>query len=74
MHNAPPQSKPRWVVRLTAPVALWNAVAAPIFRVLVRGKMRRADADKDALRRILENYQSIIPPDDQDAILVQLYQ
>ena len=74
MSNTPPQSNPRRAVRLIVPVALLNAVAAPILRGLIRGKIRRADADKDALRRILENYQPIIPPDEQDAILVELYQ
>jgi len=74
MSNTPPQSNPRGAVRLIVPVALLNAVAAPILRGLIRGKIRRADANKDALRRILENYQPIIPPDDQDAILVELFQ
>jgi hypothetical protein len=74
MSNTPPQSNPRGAVRLIVPAAFLNAVAAPILRGLIRGKIRRADADKDALRRILENYQPIIPSDDQDAILVELYQ
>jgi len=40
----------------------------------VHGKIRRADTNMDSLRRLLQDYLSIISPDDQEDILLNYNQ
>jgi hypothetical protein len=42
----------------------------PFLSALVRGKIRRAEVDMEALRELLDQYQSILLVDDQETILV----
>jgi len=74
MSNTPPRRTPNKTARVAVTVALFNAVLYPFLSPLVRGNMRRADADMQEIRRLLDEYQAIIPPDDQETILVNLKQ
>jgi len=74
MFNTPPRSTPNKTARVAVTVALFNAILHPFLSPLVRGNMRRADTDMQEIRRLLDEYQAIIPPDDQEMILVNLKQ
>ena len=74
MSNIPPQNIPNKAARVAVTVALFNAVISPFLSPLVRGNMRRADTDMREIRRLLDEYQAIIPHDDQETILVNLNQ
>jgi len=69
-----PRSIPNKAARVAVTVTLFNAVISPFLSPLVRGNMRRADTDMQEIRRLLDEYQAIIPRDDQETILVSLGQ
>ena len=74
MSNTPSRSIPNKTARVAVTVGLFNAVISPFLSPLVRGNMRRADTDMQEIRRLLDEYQAIIPPDDQETILINLKQ
>lgn len=51
-----------------------KTVAGFVLSGFVRGKIRRGDTNMDSLRRLLDEYLSIIPPVDQEEILVDFNQ
>jgi hypothetical protein len=69
-----PQSKPSRFARVAIPVTLLNVVMRPFLNALVRGKIQHADVDMEALRELLDQYQSILPAGDQDVILGNFHQ
>ena len=69
-----PRSIPNKAARVAVTVALFNAVISPFLSPLVRGNMRRADTDMQNIRRLLDEYQAIISPDDKETILVNFNQ
>jgi hypothetical protein len=72
--SATPQNKRSRVVRVAIPVTILNTVLGPFLNPLVRGKIQRADADVEALRQLLDQYQSILPAKEQRVILLNFYQ
>lgn len=52
----------------------FKTVAGFIIGGFVRGKIRRGDTNMDSLRRLLDEYLPIIPPDDQEDILLNFNQ
>ena len=74
MSNTPPRGIPNKAERVAVTVALFNAVISPFLSPLVRGSMRRADTDVQEIRRLLDEYQAILSPDDQETILVNFNQ
>ena len=69
MSNTPPRSIPSKAARVAVTAALFNALLSPFLSPLVRGNMRRGDTDVQEIRRLLDEYQAIIPPEDQEPIL-----
>ena len=74
MSNTPPRSIPNNATRLAVTAALFNAVISPFLSPFVHGNMRRADTDMQEIRRLLDEYQAIIPSNDQETILVNFNQ
>ena len=70
MSNTPPRGIPNKTARVAATAALFNAVISPFLSPFVRGKIRRADTDMQEIRRLLDEYQAMMPTHDQETILV----
>lgn len=68
-----PQRQPRRPVPAVVPVPrprFFKTVAGFVLSGFVRGKIRRGDSNMVSLRRLLDEYLAIIPPDDQEDILL----
>jgi len=74
MSGTPPRSIPNNAARVVVTTALFNAVISPFLSPFVRGNMRRADTDMQEIRRLLDEYQAIIPSSDQETILINFNQ
>lgn len=72
--SSTPRSNPNNAARVVATAALFNAVISPFLSPFVRGNMKRADTDMQEIRRLLDEYQAIIPSNDQETILVNFNQ
>lgn len=63
------QSIPNKAARVAITMALFNAVLSPFLSPLARGNMWHGDTDVQEIWRLLDEYQAIIPPNDQEPIL-----
>lgn len=72
--SATPQNKRSRVVRVAIPVTILNTVLGLFLNPIARGKIQRADADVETLRQLLDQYQSMLPADEQRVILLNLHQ
>jgi len=77
MSSILPQGHPSRPEHAVVPVPrprFFKTVSGFILGGFVRGKIRRGDTNMDSLRRLLDEYLSIIPSDDQEKILLNFNQ